>query len=41
MHILLPDGRTADEHVIPFIEQSLAAGRVPSLLAIGGRIPDA
>jgi hypothetical protein len=36
MHALLPDGRTAADHVVPFIEESYRVGSVPSLLAIGG-----
>lgn len=36
MHVLLPDGRQAGEHIVPFIEESYRVGSVPSLLAIGG-----
>lgn len=36
MHMLLPDGRTVAEHVIPAIDEAYKTGRVASMLAIGG-----
>ncbi|MDR6861942.1 hypothetical protein [Phycicoccus sp. 3266] len=35
MHMVLPDGRTAAEHVIPAIDQAYATGQMRPLLQIG------
>ena len=35
MHMVMPDGRTAAEHVLPAIEQAYLTGRVQPLLQIG------
>ena len=36
MHMLLPDGRTVRDHVLPAIEQAYETGTMRPLLAIGG-----
>jgi len=35
MHMLLPDGRTVAEHVIPAIDEAYKTGKVASMLSIG------
>jgi hypothetical protein len=36
MHMILPDGRTVRDHVLPAIEDAYATGTVRPFLAIGG-----
>jgi hypothetical protein len=36
MHMILPDGRTVRDHVLPAIEDAYATGMVHGFLAIGG-----
>jgi hypothetical protein len=36
-HTVMPDGRTVAEHVMPLVDQAIAAGQMPkTLLAIEG-----
>jgi len=35
MHMVMPDGSTVADHVLPAIEQAYATGTVPPLLALG------
>lgn len=41
MHLVLPDGRTLSEHVLPKVREAIETHRMPTtLLAIGGRVDE-